>query len=44
MNSYSSALKIYSKYNQVDSSPLLNNIANIYLNSEMFDIAEKYYI
>lgn len=39
MNSYSSALKIYSKFNQVDSSSLLNNIANIYFNSEMYEIS-----
>lgn len=44
MNSYSSALKIYSGLQEVDCSPLLNNIANIYFNSEMFAIAEKYYL
>lgn len=44
MNSYRQALAIYSKYKYIDLSPLLNNIANIYFNSAMYDIAEKYYI
>lgn len=43
MNAYSEAVKIYAKFPDVDCSPLLANIANIYSNCQMFSVAEKYY-
>lgn len=44
MNAYSSALKIYSKFQEVDCAPLLANIANTYYNCHMYPVAEKYYL
>jgi hypothetical protein len=44
LKSYSEALKIYSKFPDVDCSNLLNNIGIIYMSVKMFGSAEKYFM
>ena len=43
MNAYNEALRLYSKYPDIDSSSLFYNIANMYYNCSMHEVAEKYY-
>lgn len=43
MNSYSEAIKVYSRFKDFDCSLLIANIANVYSNCQMYAVAEKYY-
>jgi tetratricopeptide (TPR) repeat protein len=44
LKAYNEAVRIYSKYPDIDCSNLLNNVGIIYMSVQMFKSAEKYFM